>query len=286
MEYTTQSLSLTPVNNSSNQNNVLTYNLNYPFNLTGHDVCLASAFLYYSWPNVTASYGDNLLQYIFPGAPANPYNVLLPDGQYSISDIGNFLQFTMLQNGHYLLDNNNQPVYYLDLVPNSVYYSATLTASPVPAALPAGWSNPGGITLSGNTPQLVVPVPSITATYTMNELIGFSSGSYPPAPQATEYQINSNNGVPQISPVSAVNINLNVVTSSYFNANPQTIYAFSPNVSYGSQIAIQPYQYVWLKAVDNQFSQIQVTFTDQNGNALNLLDPNIIVNLYFRKLKK
>lgn len=285
--YELNQISITPANDIGPLPAQLIYNLPYPIKLSGYDVALASTFLYYSWPNITAVYGDNLLQYNFPGAGANPYSVAFPDGQYALSDIGNFLEFVMAQNGHYLVDNNGNNVYYISLVANPVYYAVTVTCTPVPAVLPAGWTNPNGIVLSGQTPQLIVPVPSASATYTMNELIGFQSGTYPAAPQATIFQINSNGvgdaGIPQISPVSAVNLNLNLVSSSYFNTNPSTIYSFSPNTTYGSQIQITPYQYVWLKCVDNQFSQIQVTFTDQNGNILQAKDSNIIVNLYLRK---
>jgi hypothetical protein len=160
----------------------------------------------------------------------------------------------------------------------------------VPLVLPPGWTNPNGIVLSGLTPQLIVPAPQPGATYTMNQLIAFASGTYPPTPQTTLYQINSNytiNGipqVPQISPVNAVNVQINLVSGSYFNSNPQTIYSFSPSVPFGSQIQITPYQFVWLHCVDNQVNQIQVVLTDQNGNPLNNLDNQIIANFYFRRI--
>jgi hypothetical protein len=281
------SISISPINNSSTTNSQQVYQLPYPIKLNGYDIALSSLQIYNSIFNITAAYGDNLLQYNFPGASSNPYTVFFPDGSYSISDIGNFIQFVMQQNGHYLVDSAGNNVYYISLVPNAAYYAVTVTCTPVPASLPAGWSNPNNITLSGQTPQLIIPNPTASATYTMNQLLGFQSGTYPASPQSTIYQINSNGqgaaGVPQISPVTAWNVNVNWVQSSNFNPNPQTIMTFVPTVSTGELINVQPLYPIWLKCMGTQFPNLVVSFTDQNGLPLNLKDGNITSNFYLRK---
>jgi hypothetical protein len=292
--YDLQSISMNPGNDSAAANYQLQYQLPYPITLSGYDVALSSLFLFYSWPNITAlpgGYGDNILQYNFPGATGtNPTTVTFANGQYGLDDIGNYIQFTMGQNGQYLLDQNGDPVYYLTVITNPTYYAATIVATPVPASLPSGWSNPNSIDLSGLTPQLIIPAPQAGATYTMNQLLGFQSGTYPPTPQSTLYMINSNGtgdaGVPQITPTNAVNVNLNIVSSSYFNVNPSTIYTFSAtDTVYGAQIQIIPPALLWLKCIDNQFTQLVITLTDQNGMNLTNLDNQIVCGLYFRKLE-
>lgn len=291
--YDLQCLSMNPGNDTSALKNVMLYNLPFPMTTAGYDVALSSLFIYYSWPNITSlpgGYGDNILEYNFPGAASNPYTVNFVNGQYSLDDIGNYLQFVQGQNGQYLLDSTGTPVYYLTIITNPTYYAATIVATPIPSVLPAGYTNPNGITLSGLTPQLIIPAPSAGATYTMQQILGFTTGTYPPTPQATLYMINSNGvgtaGVPQISPTNAVNVNLNVVSSSYFQENPSTIYTFSAtDTTYGAQVQIIPPQLIWLKCVDNQFNQIQLTLTDQNGVALTNLDDQIVANIYLRKIE-
>lgn len=288
-QFELQTISLNPGNDSSPNNNELVYVLPYPLKLTGYDCALASLFLFNSWPNITSAYGNNILRYNFPGAGANPYLVLFPNGNYSLDGIGEFLQFQMATNGHYLVDGNGNNVYFLSLVVNPTYYAITITATPIPTVLPAGWSNPNGISLSGQTPQLIIPTaPTGVDKYGMTQILGMIAGTYPPTAQSTEYQINSNGvgnaGIPQVSPVVSVNVNLNLVNSSHFNVDPATIYSFSSTAAYGAQIQIIPYTLIWLKASDAQFSQIRIYFTDQNGRPLGNLDPNIVANIYIRKL--
>ena len=295
-------LSLTQQNSATAIANTLQYTLPYPINLTGYDVALASLFLNYSWPNISAKYGDNYLGYAFPTSSAGAttvVNVNFPDGNYAISDISNYVQFVMGQNGHYLLDNTGTPVYYLSLLANSTYYAVTLESTPVPTSLPTGWSNPNGINLSGLGPQLIVPSTTganIASRYFMNQLIAFNGGTYPSfgasaGPTGTYYQLNSNytgagGSVPEISPVSSVSLNCSLTAASAFNVNPQTIYSFAPNVPYGSQIAINPTQLIWLKAQDSQFNSITLQFADQNGLPLGMLDGSIVANLYVRRREK
>ena len=116
-------------------------------------------------------------------------------------------------------------------------------------------------------------------------MIGFTNASYPTSPSATVYQINSNQTA-QISPVTSINVNTSCVNNSKLNyTNPQCIYTFSPNVQYTSQIIIQPTELLFYKVLDQTYSSIEISFTDQQGRDLAILDSNIVCNLILRPIK-
>ena len=275
----TQILNITNANSSSTSNNVLRYRLSTPINLRDYEVALASMQVYYSWPNITAAYGNNSISYIW--VDGLTYNVVLPDGLYTIADINGFLQNYMRLAGHYLVDGDSNEVFFLELVANTVYYRVTLISTPVPAALPAGWTNPAAVVLPAvaTTPQLIV------LANAMRQVIGFSAGTYPAAPQATTYSVNGQT-IPQISQILAYNVNLNTVTTSFFNSSPSTIFIGSPNVGFGELINAQPNNLIWYRCIDSIFPEIVVELTDQDNNPLNLLDPQMVITLYFKKRRQ
>lgn len=271
-----QTLQLTQANTSNSSNSQLKMNFPFPFSSQDNEIALSNAFIYYSWRNITSVYGNNTCRYTFNGSN---FNVTFPDGFYSYSDINGYLQSVMKTNGHYLLDANSNPVYYISIASNTVYYSVTLTCSVIPSSLPTNWTNPAGITLSGNCPLFTV------LTSQFGTILGFNVNTYPSVTQATQYQINSS-VVPQISPVTSINLNCNFVNNSKFNTlSPQCIYTFSPNVEYSSQIIIQPQTMLWFKILDQNYSYIDIQFKDQNGNNLQVLDNNIVVTLLVRNSK-
>ena len=268
-----QLIQLTQLNSVPGQPNRMRLQLPFPFDCRNNDVALSNCFIYYSWQNITVGYGNNSFSYVFNGVT---YSQNLPAGFYSVSDLNGYLQLAMQQAGQYLVDQNGNNVYFLSLTANPVYYAVTLTATPIPSVLPTGWTNPNAVGLSGVTPQLVVT----TAAFGL--LIGYTVGSYPPSPQGTEYQTNGTITA-QISPTTSVNINTNMVSNSKFNStSPQAIFTFSPNVQYTSQIIISPQNLLWFRAVDQVYSFIDIFFTDQNNQALNILDTNIVVNILLR----
>lgn len=274
--YETQILNLTNVNSSSGQNNVLRYRLGTPINLRDYEVALASLQFYYSYPNITSAKNNNSLDYIW--IDGLTYNVVLPDGLYTIADISGFLHNQMFQNGHYLVDANSEPVYFIELVANTVYYRVTTVCTPVPTALPAGWSNPAAVVLPAvaTTPQLVI------LANNMRTVLGWNAGTYPAVPQATVYSANGAT-YPQISSVIAFNVNCNTVTTSYFNSSPSTIFTGSPNVGFGELINVAPNNFIWYRCIDSLFPVIEISLVDQDNNPLQLIDPQMAVTLYFKK---
>jgi hypothetical protein len=58
------------------------------------------------------------------------------------------------------------------------------------------------------------------------------------------------------------------------------------NPTFGSNITYDPSFEKWVQMKDGTFSNMTITFNDQNLNTLYALDPNILLTLLIRKIKK
>ena len=117
-------MSFTLVINSSNLSNPNT-NGTYTYNFIGGgfkveddmEVMLSSAQIPYSIFNITAAYKNNAFTLQFPtGAAVGTYtafNIVIPDGFYTINDLNSYLQQYCITNGLYLIDGNGNNVYYI-----------------------------------------------------------------------------------------------------------------------------------------------------------------------------
>jgi len=266
--------------NSSGKKNKLT--LKFPSNIDFYnkEVALGYLGLYYSWQNVSGpttangltGWNNNSFSYTWVNGTTYPVN--LPQGFYTISDLVGYMQKNvMVPNGHFMLDANGRHVYFIDFVANSTYYAVTLTCKPI--AVPVGGSNPNTLPL-GKVPQLNIP--------NFNEfgkLLGFNSGSYPTEANTTvAFYINSQN-VPKISPVTTVYVHCNL-SESNSTVFTHAISQFSPKVGYNQYIDVSPNNLVYYNVSDGSYREISVYFTDQNGQPIDIIDPDINVTLLIR----
>ena len=70
-------------------------------------------------------------------------------------------------------------------------------------------------------------------------------------------------------------VHCNVVNTSY-QQNWRVLYTFVPNKSFGELLDISPENLIFLKTFDSEFFYIEVSFTDQNSNFLEIEDKIII----------
>ena len=182
----------------------------------------------------------------------------------------------MIANGHYLVNSTGDYVYYMEIVLNTSRYAYQLNCYSLPSVLPSGWSNPAGITFgSTNTPYIII------TSNSFGKLIGFSSGTYPPAPTTSNYSILSNIS-PNITPVNSVLMQCNLVNNP-LSIPSKLLFGFSPNTTFGSAINITPSEFAYNDIQQGYFSSIDIQFTDQNGNNLIINDSNLVVQLVIRK---
>ena len=87
---------------------------------------------------------------------------------------------------------------------------------------------------------------------------------------------NSEN-VPRLENVEVVLVHCNLVNNSY-QQHSRVLFTFVPTKRYGKLISISPHSLVFLKTMNTEFSEIEVWFTDQNNNALEIED-NVNITL-------
>jgi hypothetical protein len=265
------------------QYNTITYLLPTTFNAKDNEVCLSSMYIYNSVFNIISRYNNNVYQYIWSDGSVN--TVTMPDGFYTLQNLDLYLQRVMTLNKHYLIDASGNSQFFLSITPNSVSYSVTLTAIPVPNAFSgdySGWSLPSGapaLPATATTPQFII------AANAYRQIIGYNAGTYPPTAQSTLYSTNGQ-FVPQVSPDFAFNVTFDGISNAFINkVSPSSLYQFAFSQSFGSQQVIQPYQYQWYRMTDKAFSSFTVQITNQNNVPAYIQDSNWQVVLLIRRRK-
>ena len=93
--------------------------------------------------------------------------------------------------------------------------------------------------------------------------------------EITDADKNSEN-VPGLENVEVVLVHCNLVNNSYQH-HSRVLFTFVPTKQCGQLISISPHSLVFLKTMNTDFSEIEVWFTDQNNNALEI-DISLIIN--------
>ena len=257
-------------------NNTLIYQFPSSVNFENHSVAVAQVNMFYSWTNINASpLNNNKFSYTYKvGAVVNTYNVVIPDGIYEITDLNNFLQFTFIANGTYLVNDLGQNVYYIEFLLNPTLYAVQINTYPQLTALPVGWTNPGGLALS-----TTVINPTITLPAKFNEILGFAPGYTTPQPAVpnTVFSVIST-VAPQVQPNPSVFLSMNCIQNIY--AIPSSIiYAITPTTATGTQISDRPNQYSWNRLLSGTYNQLRIQLLGTDLGAINILDPNMTIIL-------
>ena len=87
---------------------------------------------------------------------------------------------------------------------------------------------------------------------------------------------NSEN-VPRLENIEVVLVYCNLVNNIY-QQHSGVLFTFVPNKQYGQLISISPHSLIFLKTMNTEFSEIDIWFTDQNKNALEIED-NVNISL-------
>ena len=87
---------------------------------------------------------------------------------------------------------------------------------------------------------------------------------------------NSEN-VPRLENVEVVLVHCNLVNNSC-QQHSRVLFTFVSNKQYGQLISILPHSLIFLKTMNTHFSEIEIWFTDQNNNALEI-ENNVNISL-------
>ena len=86
---------------------------------------------------------------------------------------------------------------------------------------------------------------------------------------STESKITKDENVPYLEITEVVLMHCNVVNNSY-QQNSRVMYTFVPNKLFGQLLDISPKNFIFLEAFDSEFSYIEVWFTDQSYNPVEI----------------
>jgi hypothetical protein len=257
--------------------NKLYYNIGST-SLKGKKVALQKANLYRSWASISSD--NNTFQISFPTGTTTytDVNVVIPVNKNfeTIEELDNFLKTVMIANGMYLINSSTGDyLYWMSLVANPTAYGVSLIQTLVPTSLPSGYTAPSGF--------IGYPTASRTMKFTtdaskFNLLIGYTA-STTFSGGATAKTFDST-FAPQLNPVSSFRICVNIANNPLALNNDSTIIYTdtSAGVDWGSIIEIEPNNLIWYDVATDS-NLVIVSFNDQNGNPLNVRDPQISVLL-------
>lgn len=277
---------------SDNSNSTLVYNFPSSVSFSNHEIAVSSISMYYSWDNVggaTTQLNNAQFSYTWVALGlTSTYQVIIPNGLYEIADINNFLQFTMIQNGHYLINSAGQNVYYAEFLVNVNRYSVDINTFNVPTALPTGWSTPVANAATGavgwvNFPtQRFNPLITLPATNNFHDLVGYAAGFA--TSQNTGLLTNltySSSVAPQVQPNPTLFLSCSLVNNIY--ANPSTvIFAITPTVAIGGQILIQPPEFTF-NAIRGTTSSLTFQLRGRDGSVIKIRDTNMSIILCIKE---
>ena len=271
--------------NSTNavSGNTFKVNLASTLDLNDFAVSVGQAYIYYSWYNINASpLNNNIFQLTIPTSSTSlTPTITIPDGAYNISDLNNYLQYYLISQGLYITNNTTGiNTYYASFAISPTAYQVQFITTPMPTSLPSGYTS-GGMTFPGSANQHYQL--TVLSTNNFKDIIGFTAGTYPTSATNVGTQTKSSDYTPNVSPVNAVQMRLSCVYNS-FSSNSQLIHVFTAgDSSIGQIINASPIQLQYVPCIGSH-REITLQFYDQAGNILNLLDPNIVVKLVFKKM--
>ena len=263
--------------NSSNVSNSLKNQYTYKFVGGGlefepnknHYIAVSSITIPYSFFNISDIYDNRNFSIICNGTT---YNLDIPSSFMTVDDLNKFLQFFFIQNNLYTLDTFGNYVYYLELEYNVSRYAVECIFHPL--VLPIGGSNPENLVMSGNTLQLVINDSQVN----FGKLLGLTPGINPSTPLTVLTSIISNTTV-EGSPINVLNLTCSLVNNT-ISSSPDTFYSFAPsNVSFGSNIVLQPPELIWVDCYPGRFQQLTIEIKDQEGRAIQMRDSSVCIML-------
>ena len=264
-------------------NAVFKYDFPNSVNLIDHEVALISASMYYSWNNISTVLENRTFQYQYVNGSdtTQTVTVTLDEGLYEISDINKALQFSMINEGLYLTNNEGENVYYLEFVINTVRNSVDINTYSVPTDISGGFTTPSnwvGFPTTTYNPNLIIPAK-------FNEIIGYSSGFETGLNTGVGTTLSFSSSVsPNVQPNSNLLVDVGAFSDNRFSNPAGVIASIVPSVNVGALINVKPPEYVYSPIKNGIYSSVTVrllnAFTLQPQQ---IEDPSIVIILGIRK---
>lgn len=274
---------------AGSNNSTLVYNFPTSVRFDNHQIAVQSVNMYYSWQNINStSLKNNTFSYTWVvGGTTTTYNVVIPNGLYEISDINNFLQYTFIQAGQYLINSTGQYVYYAEFIVNPNTYAVNIITYPVPTSLPSGWSTPTANSQTGSSAWGGFPTtffnPLITINANFSLIMGYTAGFQTSQNTGNNTVLTYTSSIsPQVQPNPTALMTISNISNEYSSPS-SVIHSVVPDVGFGELIKSIPNEYVWCRLLKGTLSSLFVRFVGQDANNLAILDPNMTIILLIRE---
>lgn len=133
------------INNNQYQINFINGGFSVP---EGSEMSLSQVTIPYSWYNISANLGNNIIQYSIPttGTTLTTQTITIPDGFYGVNDLSIILQKSLFANNYYFYQNstgsigttNPTIIYPISLSVDPINYTNQITFQYIPSANPVG----------------------------------------------------------------------------------------------------------------------------------------------------
>lgn len=217
-----------------------------------YEIGLVTADLWYTFHNITSKFGNNTFRYYNGSAWRN---ITLPNGNYEVSDINDYLLDQMDVNSDYTTDTAGEKVYSIQIEPNVVTTKVVIKIS--------------------NSYQIDL------STSDLYSLLGFNSAIY----SATT---SSPNRVDITRGVNNLVIHCSLATGSYDNSlGSDVVYTFVPQTGRGSAIHVEPNTPVYVPISEvKEIKKITMRITDQQNRKINFNGDPVTYFLHIRQRRK
>jgi len=243
-------------------------------------IALIQVSMYNSFGNIFSSTGNNTFSLFYPdGAGHTEFVLTCPDGFYNASRFYDWLKREMQTLKLYTIGSDGKTKDYgITIDTNNSYqvmfgfYSISQVAT---QPNDAPWSLP---TSSNKSPYLVMPSK-------MASIFGFTYTQLGDG-GATQFKKSDTN--PQPYTINSVIMSCNMISNQKLSNPYDMISSFAvANVGYGSLISYSPADMDWMEVPTNQsFTELVITFRDQNFNKLNLVDTNAMILIAIKEKRK
>ena len=136
-------------------NNTFVYKFPNSVAFPHHEIAIQSVSMFYSWANIDITLANNQFTIYFPTNSAgavstgsgqvSSYTIVIPTGQYEITDLNALLQYYCIKNGWYLINSAGQNVYYLEMFVNATRYAVQINTFPLPLSSNFTWNGTTGV---------------------------------------------------------------------------------------------------------------------------------------------
>ena len=220
---------------------------------TDYEIALVALSMNYSYPNVSQANGNNTVEYS-PNGGTNFYTVTIPDGNWSVSSLSDYIQSVMKGNGHYNV-LNSADVFDITIQPN---FNTGLV----------------DIVLTNNYHLRFT-------SSTFHNLLGFESVTLTTSSSSTK-AVDITNGI------TSLNIRCSIATGTLDanGNNSDIVFSFTPDVSPYSYITKNPTRPIYCPLnTNNQITQITMRITDNLNRDVDLRGEPVNYMLDLRKVK-